>query len=127
MGYEYALGCTNTLVDIDIPLASRIAYGGCVMLLFTKTVYAGIARKTSPMSIMDETIYGPLQEGTKDPVRVVAAMMVSLGQMGFMLSSWNYPVLKATFLVSQLDLQDLGKMMVMSLGLATIMTNMRRS
>lgn len=127
MGYEFVLGCNSTYVEVDIPLASRIAYGGCVMLLFTKTVYAGITRNKGSMSLMDETIYGPLQEGTKDPVRVVAAMMVSLGQMGFMLSSWNYPVLKATFLVSQLDLQELGTTMVMSLGLATIMANMSRS
>lgn len=94
------------------------------MLLFTKTVYDGMKRNEGPLSLLDETVYGHL---SIDKSRVLPSLIVSLGQMSFMLSSWNYPVLKATALISQLDLQDLGKIMVLSLGLSTIMSNMRRA
>lgn len=127
MGFEFNLGCSSTYVDVDIPLASRIAYGGCVMLLFTKMVYTGMKRDEGHMSLMslaDETVYGHV---SVDRSRVLPTLILSFGQMSFMMSSWNYPVLKATALISQLDLEDLGKIMLMSLGLSTIMSNMRRA
>lgn len=87
-----------------ISFACGIAYYNCVLTLFSNTVFKAAKSYFA----------------TPDPYVFFSAVWISVLQTGFLISNFDYPVLKALTLAAEHELVDVAKLVATSVVLSFI-------